>query len=109
MKKISLLPVILVFACTELSGQENENPHNFARMVDFLPPAPNAASIIKYGGLSINKNSGAPNINIPLSAIASKRLKTSISLAYSSSGLKVDEIASRVGMGWTMLSGGVIV
>lgn len=107
-KKSSLLFLVLVTAIFGVAGQEAENPHNFAKMTDFLPPAPNAASIVKYGGLAINKNSGAPNINIPITEVASKRLKTGISLGYSSSGLKVDEIASRVGMGWTILSGGVI-
>ena len=46
--------------------QANANPDNFAKMVDFLPPPPNAAAIEKYGSLTINKNIGAPNINISL-------------------------------------------
>jgi len=40
--------------------------------------------------------------------LAGSQLKTEVSLHYSSSGIKVDEIASRAGMGWVLTSGGVI-
>ena len=80
----------------------------FDKMVDFLPAAPNAAAIVKYGEASLNKNTGVPNINIPLGVVKGNKLAASISLGYSSAGIKVDEIASRVGMGWAINAGGVI-
>ncbi|HYD20186.1 MAG TPA: DUF5977 domain-containing protein [Flavipsychrobacter sp.] len=80
----------------------------FDPMVDVLPPPPNAASIIRYGEMSINKNTGAPNVSIPLFTLAGKKLSTSVSLGYSSGGIRVDEIASRVGMGWAINAGGVV-
>jgi len=88
-------------------GQCQQNL-TFDKLVDFLPPAPNAAAITKYGEASVNKNSGTPNISIPLFTIKGTKLSTSISLGYSSNGIKVDEIASRVGMGWAINAGGVI-
>jgi YD repeat-containing protein len=81
---------------------------NFAKMVDFMPPAPNASAIIKYGGISINKNTGAPNISVPLFTLTGKKLSATVSLGYTSTGIKVDEIASRVGMGWALNAGGVV-
>ena len=89
------------------SGQCQQNP-TFDKLVDFLPAAPNAASIIKYGNASVNKNTGTPNISIPLGVVKGSKLSTSISLGYSSNGIKVDEISSRVGMGWSINAGGVI-
>lgn len=80
----------------------------FEQLVDFLPPAPNAAAITKYGDATVNKNSGTPNISIPLFTVKGSKLSTGISLGYSSNGIKVDEIASRVGMGWAINAGGVI-
>lgn len=94
-----------LFAQTATSQQ---NPPTFDKLVDFLPPAPNAAAITKYGDASVNKNSGTPNISIPLFSVKGTKLSTAISLGYSSNGIKVDEIASRVGMGWALNAGGVI-
>jgi YD repeat-containing protein len=84
------------------------NPDNFQKMTDILPPAPNAAALAKYGGIEINQNTGAPNIAIPLMDVKGKYLTVPVSLNYSSSGIKVDEIASRAGMGWVLKAGGVI-
>jgi len=92
--------------CTQWSfGQTDKT---FDKMVDVLPPPPNAASIIRYGEMSINKNTGAPNVSIPLYTLAGKKLSTAVSLGYSSGGIRVDEIASRVGMGWAINAGGVV-
>lgn len=99
---------VAVFSTSVFGQSQDPNADNFAKMVDFLPPAPNATAIVKYGGLSINKNNGAPSINIPITSISSRKIGTSVSLGYSSTGIKVDEIASRVGMGWALLAGGVI-
>lgn len=88
-------------------GQCQQTP-TFDKLVDFLPPAPNASAITRYGEATVNKNSGAPGISIPLYTIKSTKLSTTVSLGYSSSGIKVDEIASRVGMGWAINAGGVI-
>jgi hypothetical protein len=77
-------------------------------MVDFLPPAPNASAIIKHGDITLNKNTGSPAINIPLYTVKGNKIAVGVSLGYSSTGIKVDEIASRTGMGWVLNAGGVI-
>lgn len=84
------------------------NPDNFQKMTDLLPPPPNAAAIIKYGGIAINKNTGAPSITIPLYTIKGKNISVPVVLSYASTGVKVDEIASRAGMGWVLQAGGVV-
>jgi hypothetical protein len=84
------------------------DPGNFSAMTDFLPPAPNATAMVKYAQVALNKNTGAPNINIPLYVLKGRKLSTTIALGYSSTGIKVDEIASRVGMGWSLQAAGVI-
>ncbi|NCI45659.1 DUF5977 domain-containing protein [Sediminibacterium soli] len=81
---------------------------DLSRYTDFLPAPPNAAAIAKYGSISLNKNTGAPNISIPLFTVKGNKLATGIALSYSSTGIKVDEIASRAGMGWALNMGGVI-
>lgn len=96
---------MLLFSSTSFC---QENADNFQKMVDVLPPPPNAAAISKAALFNLNKNTGAPNINIPLFNLANRKLNVPVSLAYTSTGIKVDEIASRVGMGWSLNAGGVV-
>lgn len=100
--------VLLLLNCSNTKLFAQVNPDNFAEMVDFMPPPPNAASVIKNGMLSVNKNTGSPNVNIPLYSISGQKLSAAVSLNYSSTGIKVDEVAGRAGMGWALNAGGVI-
>jgi YD repeat-containing protein len=104
-RSICLLALKLMFFCSAF-GQAN--PSDFAKMSDFLPPSPNAAALGKFGGISISQNTGLPNISIPLVSFSSHQLSFAASLQYSSGGIKVDEIASRAGMGWVLEAGGVV-
>lgn len=67
-----------------------------------LPPAPNAASLGKYGETPVSYYTGLPNTNIPLYTIEDGDLKVPISLSYHHSGIKVEEEASNVGLGWAL-------
>jgi hypothetical protein len=81
---------------------------NYNKLSDILPPSPNAASLGKYGGINIGLSSGVISHTIQVYEYKSRKLTLPISLTYSSSGFKVDEIASRVGTGWSLNAGGVI-
>ncbi|MCC8409340.1 hypothetical protein LJ707_10385 [Mucilaginibacter sp. UR6-1] len=72
------------------------------------PPPPEAAQLGKYGQMPIDKNSGLPQINIPLYDIKTSRFSIPVSLSYHASGIKVDEMATWVGTGWSLNAGGVI-
>ncbi len=100
--------VLLLLNCSNTKLFAQANPDNFAEMVDFMPPPPNASSIIKNGMLSVNKNTGSPNVNIPLYTLKGQKLSTAVSLSYNSTGIKVDEVAGRAGMGWALNAGGVV-
>lgn len=73
-----------------------------------LPPSPDAFNFTKYGNLQIGLNTGTVQINLPIYNIISGHLSQNISLDYSSNGVKVDEMASRTGINWTLRAGGVI-
>jgi hypothetical protein len=105
---IKILPIICLAMFVLLQQGLCQPNITFDKLVDFLPPAPNASAITRYGDATVNKNSGTPNISIPLFTVKGIKLSTGISLGYSSNGIKVDEIASRVGMGWAINAGGVI-
>ena len=96
---------IIVLGVLRASAQSIES---YTHAIDFLPPPPNATAIMKHDALTISKNTGSPNIHIPLMPLKGVKLNLGASISYASTGLKVDEIASRVGMGWTIQLGGVV-
>lgn len=73
-----------------------------------IPPAPTAANLGKYGDIPVNLYTGIPDINVPIYTVSGLRINTPISLSYHAGGNKVDEIASWVGLGWSLNAGGVI-
>jgi YD repeat-containing protein len=76
--------------------------------VNLLPPSPEASALAKYADIPISLYSGTISASIPLYDIKERDLSLNIGLSYHASGIKVGEVASRVGIGWTLDAGGVI-
>ena len=72
------------------------------------PPSPEASALGKYGNTPVNLSSGIPNINIPLYSINIGQIIVPISINYNNNGIKVNDVATNVGLGWTLFAGGVI-
>ena len=96
--KIKLL-FILVLLCFNATAQEETK---------IIPPSPEAAAFTKYGNIPVSTYTGIPNISIPLYQAQSRDISVPISVGYHASGIKVNEEASWVGLGWTLNAGGVI-
>lgn len=75
---------------------------------EVIPPAPTAAALGKYGDIPVSQYTGVPNISIPLYQIQSRDISVPISLNYHAGGIKVEEEASWVGLGWSLNAGGVV-
>ncbi|MBR8534942.1 RHS repeat protein [Carboxylicivirga sediminis] len=86
---------------------QNEDYSRWNSNMSF-PSSPTAASLGKYGEYPVNLQNGLVNISIPLYTINTKRLSVPISLSYHASGVKVDQEASWIGLGWDLMVGGVI-
>lgn len=70
--------------------------------------SPESASLGKYGDIPISHHTGTANIPIPIYTVTDGPLSLPISLSYHSSGIRVDEMASQVGLGWSLNAGGMI-
>lgn len=78
-------------------------------MPEFVHPTPNVMAFNKYGMAPPSLFTGTANISIPIYTINTRDGFTfPISIVYSASGIKVDEIASNVGLGWGLSAGGNI-
>ncbi len=75
---------------------------------DVVMPAPNAASLGKYGDIPVSYFTGVPNISIPIYTVQEGSLSLPISLSYHASGVKINENASWVGLNWSLNAGGVV-
>jgi YD repeat-containing protein len=73
-----------------------------AELEKIIPLSPNAASISKYGEIPVSQFTGIPSISVPVYQIQSKRLSLPMSLSYHAGGNKVEEVASWVGLGWSL-------
>ncbi len=96
MKKL-ILSLIVFFSITKLYSQSDDiaYPH-------VISMSPNAAELSKYADHPVSYYTGTPQINIPLYEINVDGFKLPIRLDYHASGIKVDQEASWVGLGWAL-------
>ncbi|MCG9880649.1 MAG: hypothetical protein MH472_08620 [Bacteroidia bacterium] len=72
----------------------------------------NAIGTPDFGGAltkpDVNEANGLISVNIPLFDFGNADFADKISIRYNASGIKVNETASRVGLGWNLVAGGSI-
>ena len=99
-----MLFLIMAMAVQTVYGQIDPQ----TQLEKIIAVSPTAASIAKYGNIPVSYFTGSPSISITMFEAQSGKLKVPISLNYQFNGLKVEEIASWIGLGWTLNAGGVI-
>ncbi|RYU94337.1 hypothetical protein [Emticicia agri] len=133
MKKKTLLlwlMSLLYFAVSPVFGQKKENPQtpkdttknkpltsavNVSALTDIKnlipqlsPKSPNVAAMERYGSYQVNLFNGLPTIEIPIFEITAGNLSIPIKLSYHASGIKVTDMATFTGMGWSLTYGGAV-
>ncbi len=103
-------PFFCLLFCISISFSANcqRTEVNNAELPKVIPPPPEVFGIARYGDFNVNLFKGEPDINIPLFTFKSATLSVPISLTYNSGGIKVNDPASSMGLGWTLNAGGVI-
>lgn len=103
MRKIILVGIVIFFYYA-LKGQTLDYYNSI------VPPSPNVLALTKFGNIPVNYSTGIPQINVPIYQYEDKNsgLSLNISLDYHAGGVKVDEMASAVGIGWALNAGGVV-
>src|SRR6186713_262385 len=91
--KYFMLKVFLftsLFSGAFLFSKAQESPKIISPTHISVPPAPNAASLGKFGDIPVGYYTGTPNISVPIYDLKSSRLSLPISLSYHASGVKAD-------------------
>ncbi|MEM7086262.1 MAG: hypothetical protein AAF489_08780 [Bacteroidota bacterium] len=112
MKKSCYLLFLLLVSLVSY-GQEYIQPNAYDLMGALdksiqIPQSPEVAAFQKYGDTPVNLYSGTPNINVPIYSLQGNEMSVPISLTYDASGIKVDQIATNIGLGWNLNFGGVV-
>ncbi|WP_461589645.1 hypothetical protein, partial [Winogradskyella sp.] len=81
---------------------------NAQELPNIVPPTPEAASLGKFTEVPVSHYTGLPNISVPIASYEVGGKSFPVSISYHARGLKVEESASRVGLGWALNAGGQI-
>lgn len=100
--KLFIALACLLGFCTIADGQNSPN------LKTVVAPSPNASALGKYGEIPVGLYTGIANISVPIYTVKGRELEVPISLNYHAGGIRVEEIASWVGIGWSLNAGGVI-
>ncbi len=100
----TLLFCLILLPVAELIAQSNLNNLGF--------PSPNNSFLNAVGGTSgvgVDLYTGAAQVSIPLCELSSRALNVPVSLQYTAGrGVKVQDFATSVGLGWQLAAGGSI-
>jgi len=97
----AIMSVMLFFSQTVLAQKD---PVYF----DYFPPSPQVASLGKHGETNVSTYTGIPSIAVPIWEYQGRKIAIPLSLSYHASGIKVEELASNVGLGWNLNGAGAV-
>ncbi len=100
----NLFGVLLLLISIIINGQSSQN----YQLPQIIPASPQAQNFMRYGEIPVDFSTGVPNIDIPLYTIKGKKLTLPLSISYHASGIKVNDVASEVGLGWVFNGKGLI-
>ncbi len=103
----NIITYILLFCTISLFAQ-NEQIESAASFSEVLPASPSAKSMTVSSDVGVDRSTGALNISIPLYTLSQNGFSIPISASYATNGIRVDQVASNIGLGWSLNAGGVI-
>jgi YD repeat-containing protein len=103
----SIFLAIIITVCPAIQAQEIGSFLN--RTPDFPKiTTPNVASFDKFIDNPVSLYNGSVDVSIPIYTLKDGEIELPVTLRYNTTGIKVAEEASWVGLGWNLNVGGVI-
>lgn len=97
--------VLCVLSLEGVRGQIGSNPNPVNYSIDLYPKTPEAAALSKFVDMPAGNYTGVADFTIPLYTIEFDGKKIPIELRYTTTGITVGQIATRVGLGWALNTG----
>lgn len=71
-------------------------------VTNVIPRTPEAKNLEQYGDIQVGEYTGKPDITIPIYNVKTGNLQFPINLYYDATGIRVDQEATWVGLGWEL-------
>jgi len=101
MRRIVITTIFLTLTAQVIFSQFSDIGERY-NINGIVPPSPTVSALISKNDLNVNEQNGTVNFSIPLESVRGSELEIPISMNYHSSGLKLEEVASWVGLGWSL-------
>ncbi len=98
-----ILSFILFFSHLWLNSQENSYS-----IPQVLMPEPSAAEFIRQEAYPVSNHTGSATVTVPIYTVRSGDIEIPITATYNTGGIKVNQEASWIGLGWNLNVGGMI-
>lgn len=99
--KLFLIVIILIFTTTI-------HYKSYSQALKIVPPTPNAMKMTEFHAQKPNMYTGTANVSIPLHTIDFDGMELPLSISYNATGIRTNEEASEVGLGWALSATGLI-
>ncbi len=97
--KFILFACLSLFFCKKITAQVSN--------IDFAPLQPQAAELYKQASHNVSPLTGVPSINVPIYTDPIHP-EINIQLNYDASGIKVNQVSTWIGLGWSLNVSGMI-
>ncbi|WPO81515.1 hypothetical protein SD427_12155 [Chryseobacterium sp. JJR-5R] len=104
----NILSTLLVLFAISIKCQINPGGYIQNSVNSIAPKSPDAAALFRYTETPVSLYTGVPDINIPLYTIKEGDIEVPISISYHGGGIKVNDEASSIGLGWSLNAGGSV-
>jgi len=112
MKKNIFLLLVIILNTTSLYAQRQNDTSYKRNSFDIssnLFTTPEVTQFQKATFFESNNYTGKIDLKIPIYDVKYGEISVPVYLTYNSGGIKVDDIASDVGLGWSLVAGGSII
>jgi len=104
-KTIGLLVLCGFSVLAQQTGTEIKS-----QLPELIGPSPTVAALMKYEEIPVSNYTGVPSITIPFFSykFPSNKISINVGLSYHSQSTKLNEVASDIGLGWSLTGSGSI-
>ncbi|SHM89247.1 hypothetical protein SAMN05444360_120104 [Chryseobacterium carnipullorum] len=103
MKKQIILLLLTLITISVFAQSVTSNINKF----EITPKTPDASQLSKFTDIPNATFTGTAGVNIPIYTINTGEYQLPVDLKYHVSGIRVNEVSTKVGLGWSLAMGGI--